>query len=201
MSGGAGVEWLFGYKFAHDDIHLEDFRSRDHMWDLTRRVIDFFERYLPFVEMNSADPLTSRDDDYCLAKPGAVYAIYLPRGGSTDLQLPAGHFQVRWFNPRSGGSRTRARFPKSAVRPMSRSASRRPIRTETGFVWSPGPTIDFPPAAGATDEAVVIIRHCAAIVARGAGSRAAGVCRRRGLWRPDPRRHRRAGVAHYDAGR
>ena len=103
MSGGAGVEWLFGYKFAHDDIHLEDFRSRDHMWDLTRRAVDFFEKYLPFAEMNSADALTSRDDDYCLAKPGAVYAIYLPRGGSTDLQLPVGHFQVRWFNPRSGG--------------------------------------------------------------------------------------------------
>ena len=42
MSGGAGVEWLFGYKYAHDDIKLEDFRSRDHMWDLTRYAVEFF---------------------------------------------------------------------------------------------------------------------------------------------------------------
>ncbi len=34
MSGGAGVEWLFGMKYPHNDIRLEDFRSRDHMWDL-----------------------------------------------------------------------------------------------------------------------------------------------------------------------
>ncbi|MBA7605015.1 hypothetical protein ES703_12143 [subsurface metagenome] len=42
MAGGAGVEWYFGYKFAHNDLNCEDWRSRDHMWDLTRYALEFF---------------------------------------------------------------------------------------------------------------------------------------------------------------
>ena len=29
MAGGAGVEWYFGYKFAHSDLNCEDWHSRD----------------------------------------------------------------------------------------------------------------------------------------------------------------------------
>ena len=51
------------------------------------------------------DELTSAPDDYCFADPGQVYAIYLPRGGTTDLDLgkTTETFQIRWFNPREGG--------------------------------------------------------------------------------------------------
>jgi hypothetical protein len=40
-----------------------------------------------------------------LAKPNQVYLIYLPTGGSTDLDLSGarGEYRVQWFNPRSGG--------------------------------------------------------------------------------------------------
>ena len=74
------------------------------MWELTRFAVDFFQQYLPFAEMESADQLTTREDDYCFAKRGSVYAIYLPQGGSTEVDLEAGRFLVRWFNPRRGGS-------------------------------------------------------------------------------------------------
>lgn len=104
MSGGAGVEWLFGYSFPHDDIHLEDFRSRDHLWQLSRIAVDFFQQHLPFVEMEPADELTTSEDDYCFAKPGEVYAVYLPTGGTTQIELPAGNYKVEWFNPRHGGN-------------------------------------------------------------------------------------------------
>jgi hypothetical protein len=42
---------------------------------------------------------------YCLAKPGELYLVYLPKGGTTDLDLSAssGDFNVKWFNPRTGG--------------------------------------------------------------------------------------------------
>ncbi|MHC4325141.1 MAG: putative collagen-binding domain-containing protein, partial [Planctomycetota bacterium] len=45
------------------------------------------------------------EDDYCFAKEGEVYAIYLKKGGSTKLDLGAntGPFNVRWYNPRAGG--------------------------------------------------------------------------------------------------
>jgi len=103
MAGGAGCEWYFGYKFAHNDLNCEDFRSRERMWDQTRHALEFFQRYLPFPQMRPADELISGKGDYCLAKPGEVYAVYLPDGGSTLLELPQGEYTVQWYNPRTGG--------------------------------------------------------------------------------------------------
>ncbi len=104
MAGGAGVEWYFGYRFAHNDLNCESWRSRDRMWDQTRYAVEFI-RDLPFVRMSHHDELTSAEDDYCLAEPGTVYAIYLPSGGSTDLDLgnSTDNFRIRWLNPREGG--------------------------------------------------------------------------------------------------
>ena len=106
MAGGAGVEWYFGYKWAHNDLNCEDWRSRDHMWDLTRYALEFFRKRLPFTGMNHHDELTSAKDDYCFAKPGQIYVIYLPTGGTTKLDLgnDSRLFAVQWFNPRAGGA-------------------------------------------------------------------------------------------------
>ena len=105
MAGGAGVEWYFGYNFAHNDLNCEDWRSRDHMWDMTRYALEFFHNYLPFTEMSHSDELTTAKNDYCFAKTGQIYAIYLPDGGTTDLNLRGNStsFSVRWYNPRTGG--------------------------------------------------------------------------------------------------
>ncbi len=103
MAGGAGVEWYFGYKFPHNDLNLNDFRSRDRMWDQTRYALEFFHRYLPFTEMKHADELTPQVNDYVFAQPGVVYAIYLPQGGEAVLQLEEGDYEVGWYNPREGG--------------------------------------------------------------------------------------------------
>ncbi|MDA0920824.1 MAG: hypothetical protein O2945_17270, partial [Planctomycetota bacterium] len=45
---------------------------------------------------------------YCLAKPGEIYLVYLPQGGTNSLDLTGskGKFSVQWFNPRSGGALT-----------------------------------------------------------------------------------------------
>ena len=105
MAGGAGCEWYFGYKFAHNDLNCEDWRSRQTLWDQTRHALVFFHAHLPFWEMNHADDLTSAADDYCFAKPGEVYAVYLPGGGTTDLDVgkSGATFTVSWYNPREGG--------------------------------------------------------------------------------------------------
>jgi hypothetical protein len=105
MAGGAGCEWYFGYNYPHDDLDCEDWRSRDNMWRQTRYALEFFQQYLPFPDMTPSNALTSVTTDYCFAKPGAVYAVYLPSGGSTALDLGASTntFLVRWFNPRAGG--------------------------------------------------------------------------------------------------
>jgi hypothetical protein len=105
MAGGAGVEWYFGYKFAHNDLNCEDWRSRENMWDQTRYALEFFNKNLPFTHMTHHDELTSASDDYCFAEPGRIYAIYLPNGGTTKLDLGnyTGTFSVKWYNPRRGG--------------------------------------------------------------------------------------------------
>jgi hypothetical protein len=105
MGGGAGVEWYFGHQFAHMDINCEDWRSRDIMWNQTHYALTFFQTYLPFWDMTPANRLTSTEDDYCFAKPGKIYAIYLKHGGSAELDLGThtGPFKVGWYNPRTGG--------------------------------------------------------------------------------------------------
>ena len=104
MAGGAGVEWYFGYSYAHADLNCEDWRSRDLMWDQTRYALEFFQLHLPFWEMGSQDGLVDRGT--CLALPGQVYAVYLPDGGTAGLDLSgeAGSYSVEWYDPRNGGA-------------------------------------------------------------------------------------------------
>lgn len=111
MAGGAGVEYYFGYKLPENDLLCEDFRSRDKSWDYCRIALDFFrDEKIPFAEMKSANALIGNakdnNDKYCFAKPGELYLVYLPHGGTTELDLAGaeGMFRVKWFNPREGGA-------------------------------------------------------------------------------------------------
>lgn len=104
MAGGAGVEWYFGYRFPNNDLNLETWHTRNNLWKQTRIAVNFFHEYLPFWEMQSADELVSAEGAYGFAKPGEIYAIYLPKATTTDLQLDeAGTYTVDWFDPKQGG--------------------------------------------------------------------------------------------------
>lgn len=105
MAGGAGVDWYFGYKYAHNDLKCEDWRSRDKLWDQTYLALNFFQKHLPFSEMKNTNGLTSNPDDYVFAQNGKVYAIYLPKITETKLNLYGSNskFNVFWYNPRKGG--------------------------------------------------------------------------------------------------
>jgi hypothetical protein len=67
--------------------------------------VEFFHDHLSFAKMNHHDELTSAPDAYCLADPSVAYAIYLPAGGTTNLDVGSttATFRIRWFNPRTGG--------------------------------------------------------------------------------------------------
>lgn len=103
MGGGAGVEWYFGYKFPNMDINCEDFRSRDRMWDQTRYALEFFEKHLPFADMEPDNDRATGTPAWVLAKGDEVVAVYLPGGGEAQVRLGPGAYTVRWFNPRAGG--------------------------------------------------------------------------------------------------
>jgi len=104
MAGGSGVEWYFGHRFPHMDINCEDWRTRKAMWDQTRHALEFFHKHLPFWMMAPNDTLVSAAKSYCLARPGQIYAIYLPDGGTTSLDLGSSSatYTVQWYNPRRG---------------------------------------------------------------------------------------------------
>ncbi len=111
MAGGAGVEYYFGYQLAENDLLLEDFRSRDRSWDYCRIALEFFHREnIPLEKMSNADALVGNpandNSRYCLAESGALYLVYLPKGGDTELDLAAGNgeFLLAWYNPRAGGA-------------------------------------------------------------------------------------------------
>lgn len=111
MAGGAGVEYYFGYQLPENDLVLQDFRSRDKSWDYCRIALEFLSAYrIPLNEMVNANSLIgnqqSDNSKYCLAKTDDIYVVYLPEGGTTELDLKdaKGEFSVSWFNPRSGGA-------------------------------------------------------------------------------------------------
>lgn len=110
MAGGTGV-LFYGFERSGDTYlsnnrNLEDYRRRDHFFDLIRYAHDFVVDYLPIPDTHHADELTPLPNDYVLAKPGEVYAVYLPDGGTTTLNLAgvSGNFEVKWYNPRAGGA-------------------------------------------------------------------------------------------------
>jgi hypothetical protein len=63
-------------------------------------MVDFFTGF----EWWKAEPHDGLVDSgaYCLAEPGKVYVVYMPRGGSVTIDLEPGRYQATWFNPRNG---------------------------------------------------------------------------------------------------
>ena len=108
LGGAAGVEWYFGYEFAHNDLDAEDWRSRDALWKQTRIASRFFERHLPFWKMKPEDSAVSGGKAYCLADPDQVYAIYRI-ADQPDAQLKIelkdrqGTYTIAWLDPIRGG--------------------------------------------------------------------------------------------------
>jgi len=105
FSGGM-VEYL-----TEDGLDTEDFSPYAKMWDYTWYARKFMEDNIPFWEMQPMDHLLTGEgsgydeDGQVLAKPGEVYAVYLPDAspsGSFDLSGASGSFSKRWYNPRTG---------------------------------------------------------------------------------------------------
>jgi len=106
MAGGWGVEYYFGYRHAQNDLNAEDWGSRSLAWAEARHALSFFEAYLPYTRMLSADDLTEHESDYVFAVPGEIYAVYLPAVTATTLNVGADKrdFSVEWYDPRRGGA-------------------------------------------------------------------------------------------------
>ncbi|QEG21188.1 DUF5060 domain-containing protein [Mariniblastus fucicola] len=110
MAGGAGVMYYFGYALPENDLKCEDFRSRDKSWDYCQIAKEFLlENEIPIHELKNMNGLVGNKNDgygnWCLAKPGSLYLVYLPEGGKVSLELSkeSVDFEAFWFDPENGG--------------------------------------------------------------------------------------------------
>ncbi|AWB67311.1 DUF5060 domain-containing protein [Saccharobesus litoralis] len=102
MLNSAGVEWYFGYKYAHNDLNAEDWRSRDLLWDQTFIAKQFFTD-------NNIFDLTTRcvnqEGIYCLTNrdksSAIIYTDNIENESLGNLSI-SGEYKARWFNPKSG---------------------------------------------------------------------------------------------------
>lgn len=107
LSGAAGVEWYFGAKVPHNDLSSENWHLRDELWSLTAIALSFFDRYLPWWQMEPASNLLSRTEGaFAMRKRGEVYAVYIDditQGVSLNLTDDSATYSVHWFDPSKGG--------------------------------------------------------------------------------------------------
>ena len=68
------------------------------------RAREFIEQ-LPFESMIPCNELLQPEGGYCFGKPGEVYVVYFPNGGSLSINLAgmSEDAKVDWFDPRAGG--------------------------------------------------------------------------------------------------
>jgi hypothetical protein len=66
-----------------------------HRHDIIKAVWDFFET-IDFHELRPRQDLVSKG--FALANAGDSYLVYLPAGGSVDVSVASGSYQVQWIN-------------------------------------------------------------------------------------------------------
>ena len=63
-------------------------------------IVDFFTSF-EWWKTNPHDELVN-NGAYCLAKPGEVYAVYLPNEGNVTIHLEPGMYATHWFGASTG---------------------------------------------------------------------------------------------------
>ena len=112
LFSGGNIEWYLGGQPLPigGDQDLEDWRTREDMWEQMAYARHFLESQVSFWLMQPADHLlsgenTSYGGGEVFAQAGKVYAVYLPKAsqtGTLDLTGAPGTFSKRWFDPRKG---------------------------------------------------------------------------------------------------
>lgn len=77
------------------------YASVEPLWSELARTRAFMKD-LPVEQMFPANRLVRSGKAFCLAAPGKVYALFLPEGGSIEVELtPGNKYRAKWFDPRT----------------------------------------------------------------------------------------------------
>jgi hypothetical protein len=63
-------------------------------------MVDFFTSF-DWWTTEPHDELVN-SGNYCLAKPGEIYALYLPQAGRATVRLEPGAYDATWWNASTG---------------------------------------------------------------------------------------------------
>jgi hypothetical protein len=63
-------------------------------------MVDFFTSF-EWWKTEPHDELVDKGA-FCLAKPGEIYAVYLPKEGKVTIKLEPGTYEASWFNAFTG---------------------------------------------------------------------------------------------------
>jgi len=63
-------------------------------------MVDFMTSF-DWWKTNPHDELVN-NENYCLAEPGKIYAVYLPHGGNVTIHLQPGRYRAHWFSALTG---------------------------------------------------------------------------------------------------
>jgi hypothetical protein len=105
---------------AESDLTLQDFRSRDALWDQSKYALDFFKvNQIPIEKMESRNSLVS-SGSWCLSTDDLfTIVVYIKTGISVPtIQLDNGTYSISWYNPRTGGA-----LLKGSIATISQSGS------------------------------------------------------------------------------
>ena len=97
MAGGAGIELYIG---GGRDIKQQDLREYEVYYKTIATALNFLKKQVPFWQLEPDDHFLS--NAWTLKKDGEFYLIYFKDGGSADVNLPPGAYQISWFDPRNG---------------------------------------------------------------------------------------------------
>ena len=70
--------------------------------DIVKKVWDFFET-IPFYRMSPNQSIV--DNGFCLAEAGKRYLVYLIDGGTVNVDLETGQYDVTWINAQNTSNR------------------------------------------------------------------------------------------------
>jgi hypothetical protein len=82
-----------GWMNGRGDDTMTMFQGYAHM-------VDFFTSF-EWWNTEPHDELVN-NGNYCLAKPGELYAIYLPHGGNVTVELQPGKYEGIWWDASTG---------------------------------------------------------------------------------------------------
>ncbi|WP_298496587.1 DUF5060 domain-containing protein [uncultured Algibacter sp.] len=98
-AGAAGIHY-----YSHNgDITVDNYTLHTAFYQRMKYAKDFFENNnIPFWNLTNNDSNIS--NGYLLTDNKDYYIAFLPNGGTTNIDVSGtGTYQIKWFNPRSGG--------------------------------------------------------------------------------------------------